>query len=66
MFKCQECSKKFKTVSAAEKAMNGDRGCPGCGGVDIDLDSEIQTAVALQSRRTNYEPKKDSLHPEGL
>lgn len=35
-FACQECGKKFRTVTAAEKAsMNG---CPRCGGVDIDLE----------------------------
>ena len=35
MFVCLECGRKFKTVKAAERA--ADRGCPGCGGVDIDL-----------------------------
>lgn len=34
-YKCLECGKKFKTVKAAEKAM--DEGCPKCGGSDIDL-----------------------------
>jgi hypothetical protein len=38
MFKCLECGRKFKTTKAAEKAAFGDRGCPGCGGSDIDLD----------------------------
>jgi hypothetical protein len=38
VFKCQECNRKFKTVAAAERAMNSDRGCPGCGGSDIDID----------------------------
>lgn len=34
-FACMECGHQFKTTSAAEKAtMNG---CPGCGGMDIDL-----------------------------
>lgn len=36
MFKCQECGRKFKTAKAAQRASNN--GCPGCGGVDIDLD----------------------------
>jgi DNA-directed RNA polymerase subunit RPC12/RpoP len=36
MFKCQECGRKFKTAKSAEKASND--GCPGCGGVDIDID----------------------------
>lgn len=38
MFKCLECGRKFKTTKAAERAAN--RGCPGCGGVDIDLDTD--------------------------
>lgn len=36
-FFCQECGHKFKTVRAAEKASFSDRGCPGCGGSDIDI-----------------------------
>lgn len=35
LFVCLECGKKFKTVKAAEKASYD--GCPGCGGVDIDI-----------------------------
>ena len=35
-YKCQECG-KMMTAKAAEKAMYSDRGCPGCGGSDIDL-----------------------------
>jgi hypothetical protein len=31
-----ECGKKFRTTKAAERAAND--GCPGCGGVDIDID----------------------------
>lgn len=34
-WKCQECE-KLLTLAQAEKAMNGDSGCPGCGGSDID------------------------------
>jgi hypothetical protein len=36
MWKCLECGRKFRTANAAERAANN--GCPGCGGVDIDLD----------------------------
>lgn len=36
-FACQECGHRFKTVKAAERAMFGERGCPKCGGSDIDL-----------------------------
>ncbi len=35
VYQCQECSRKFKTARAAERAAN--YGCPNCGGVDIDL-----------------------------
>lgn len=35
MFACTECGRKFKTVRAAERASHD--GCPGCGGVDIDI-----------------------------
>lgn len=37
-FACMECGHKFKTVKAAEKASFGDKGCPKCGGSDIDLE----------------------------
>lgn len=43
MFKCMECGRKFKTAKAAERAAFGDRGCPGCGGSDIDLDPGTKT-----------------------
>ena len=36
-FFCQECGHGFKTVKAAEKASYSDKGCPKCGGSDIDL-----------------------------
>lgn len=38
MFKCQECGRKFRKVEAARRA--SENGCPGCGGVDIDLDPD--------------------------
>lgn len=34
-YKCLECGRRFKTATAAERAMS--EGCPGCGGSDIDL-----------------------------
>lgn len=37
LFECRECGRKFRTVKAAQAAMFGDRGCPGCGGSDIDV-----------------------------
>ncbi len=36
-FACMECGHKFQTIKAAERAAFGDRGCPKCGGADIDL-----------------------------
>jgi hypothetical protein len=36
LYACQECGRKFRTARAAGKASRD--GCPGCGGVDIDLD----------------------------
>jgi len=36
LFQCQECGKKFYTVKDAERASFGIRGCPKCGGVDIE------------------------------
>lgn len=36
-FACMECGHKFKTIKAAEKASYSDKGCPKCGGSDIDL-----------------------------
>lgn len=41
MFKCQECGRKFKTTKAAERAANN--GCPRCGEVDVDIDSDGYT-----------------------
>lgn len=53
MFACQECGKKFRTVSAAERASND--GCPKCGGVDVDLDMSARPkppkTVKSQARR---------------
>lgn len=34
---CMECGHKFRTVAGAERAAFGDKGCPKCGGSDIDL-----------------------------
>lgn len=34
-FKCLECGRGFHSVRTAERAVSN--GCPGCGGVDIDI-----------------------------
>lgn len=48
-FVCLECGRKFKTVAAAERAMND--GCPGCNGVDIDVDVEVLPKKDAPKRR---------------
>ncbi len=42
IFACMECGKKFRTISAAEKATS--QGCPKCGGCDIDLHVDVERA----------------------
>ncbi|HEY7428865.1 MAG TPA: hypothetical protein VH682_31835 [Gemmataceae bacterium] len=49
MWKCMECGRKFRTVNAAERAANN--GCPGCGGVDIDLDVESKDDIDARLKR---------------
>jgi hypothetical protein len=44
-----ECGRKFRTVNAAERAANN--GCPGCGGVDIDLDVESKDDIDARLKR---------------
>lgn len=44
LYECLECGRKFFTTRAAERAVNSDEGCPGCGGVDIDV--YVRKAVA--------------------
>jgi predicted nucleic acid-binding Zn-ribbon protein len=58
-FACMECGRKFKTVKAAERASND--GCPGCGGVDIDIDvapvAELnKRSIALTAKRAGMDP----------
>jgi predicted nucleic acid-binding Zn-ribbon protein len=36
-FSCMECGHVFKSVKAAERAAFSSKGCPKCGGSDIDL-----------------------------
>lgn len=52
MWKCMECGRKFRTAKAAQRAAFGDRGCPGCGGSDIDLApvSDAQREVKGEKR----------------
>jgi hypothetical protein len=62
MWKCQECGRKFRTVKAAERAASD--GCPGCGGVDIDVDvqgkaAQDDTDARLKRVFLNRRPKED-------
>ena len=52
MWTCLECGRGFMTAKAAERAAN--KGCPGCGGVDVDF-----VPVVRPGRRPN-----ESLNPE--
>ena len=40
MYQCLECGRRFRTAGAAEKAFLS--GCPGCGGVDIDVSTSAE------------------------
>lgn len=41
-WRCQECGYTFRSAVDAEKAAFGDRGCPNCGGVDVDMSLPIR------------------------
>lgn len=49
---CQECGYKFKTAKAAERASFGDRGCPKCGGSDIDMGKPQKSLNRKQLSKT--------------
>lgn len=40
-FACQECG-KLLTLAQANAAANGSKGCPGCGGSDVDLAPSVK------------------------
>ena len=69
MFRCLECGKKFRTVKAAERASHN--GCPGCGGVDIDLDTSGGVPVVFprpaqeEDLRAQYNRVVKILHLRG-
>lgn len=42
-WKCNECGKRM-TLTRAEKASTDDKGCPGCGGADIEWSPGAKTA----------------------
>ncbi|MEE8607856.1 MAG: hypothetical protein V3S55_09635 [Nitrospiraceae bacterium] len=45
LFQCLECGYRFPSTAAAELAVCGDDGCPGCGGTDIDeVDAMVHAA----------------------
>lgn len=62
MWTCLECGRKFKTVKAAERAVNN--GCPKCGGVDIDFVTEgsrERQRLALGNTEKLISPTPESL-----
>jgi predicted nucleic acid-binding Zn-ribbon protein len=67
MFKCQECGKKFRTTAAAQRAVNN--GCSGCGGSDIDLDTDptpvckSKTPASKQPHDGYHGEERDPLRP---
>jgi DNA-directed RNA polymerase subunit M/transcription elongation factor TFIIS len=70
MFKCQECGKKFGTTAAAQRAVNN--GCSGCGGSDIDLDTDpthvrkVKAPVRKQPHDGYHGEEQDPLRPATL
>ena len=54
-WKCLECGRKFATAAAAEKAAFGDRGCPKCGGSDIDDVPDEKANAAPITHSTTYQ-----------
>ena len=67
IFECMECGKKFYSVTAARRAMNGDEGCPGCGGSDIDLPRvKAEPAAALAAMAERNGPSWDRDAARGL
>ena len=43
-WQCNECGRRM-TLKTAERATSGIDGCPGCGGVDIDLAVDTKGAA---------------------
>lgn len=61
MWKCQECGRRFRTAKAAERASNN--GCPGCGGVDIDLADEPEVKQVETKPEQRWPSPKGPIHP---
>jgi predicted nucleic acid-binding Zn-ribbon protein len=55
-FSCMECGHQFKSVKAAQRAAFSDRGCPKCGGSDIDL-SPVRKPVAFIDEFMSVRPE---------
>jgi hypothetical protein len=64
LFQCQECGRKFYTARSAERA--ADQGCPGCGGVDIDVAPYTPVSqISVPTTVGYFGEEKDPLAPEG-
>jgi predicted nucleic acid-binding Zn-ribbon protein len=64
MFKCLECGRKFRTTKAAYRASL--HGCPGCGGVDVDLDTDPTPSLRAKvvARKVPAPQPNDGYHGE--
>jgi len=54
-WRCRECGHKFASAAAAEKAVSGDRGCPKCGGVDVDESLPIKNSGGADAAIAAFE-----------
>lgn len=67
MFRCLECGKKFRTTASARRAVHN--GCSGCGGLDIDLDTDsipvrkVKAPARKQPHDGYHGEERDPLHP---
>src|SRR5262249_23966181 len=59
---CQECHRKFKTTSAADKASRD--GCRNCQGVDVDLDVSAGSTSSGKKASAVKFAKGEALHSE--
>ena len=65
LFQCQECGRTFRTAKAAARAAFADNGCPGCGGVDIDVyDPDARFPAAEDHERDNRQMERGPKYTE--
>lgn len=59
-WKCQECG-KLLTQKQAEKVMYGDKGCPKCGGSDIDLADTMPRGRMKEAKRPTFQQAREGI-----